>query len=68
MPEEIERTRELLEQAYDLAQKSRELRAQVKELAKKAAHIREASRRVRDDLGQNGKNRHVKLIGSIFPR
>lgn len=53
MSEETERTRELVEQAYGLAQRSRTLRVQVTELAKKAARIREASRKVRDNRNRS---------------
>lgn len=61
MSEETERTRELVEQAYGLAQRSRTLRVQVTELAKKAARIREASRKVRDNRNGN----HKSARGSI---
>lgn len=56
MSEEMDRSKELLEEAYGLAQRSRALRLQVKELAKKAARLREARKNVQDDLDRNSKN------------
>ena len=56
MSEETDRTKELVEQAYGLAQRSRSLRLRVKQLAKKAAKLRRASKKVRDDLDRNGGN------------
>ena len=53
MSEETERTRELVEQAYGLAQRSRALRTQVTELTRKAARIRDASKKVRYDRTRN---------------
>ena len=43
-----------MEAAYDLAQRSRTLRVHINELARKAAHLREASKKVRNDLDRNG--------------
>ena len=56
MSEETERTKELVEAAYGLAQRSRTLRAQVNELNQKAARIRRAGKKVRDELNRNGRN------------
>jgi hypothetical protein len=56
MSEETDRTKELVEQADGLAQRSRSLRLRVKQLAKKAAKLRRASKKVREDLDRNGGN------------
>lgn len=56
MSEETDRSKELLEEAYGLAQRSRTLRLQVKELAKKAEQLREAKKKVQDDIDRNGRN------------
>ena len=56
MSKETERTKELVRDAYDLAQRSRVLRAQVRKLAKKAVVLRQASKKVRDDLDRNDRN------------
>jgi len=50
MSEETDRAKELVEEAYGLAQRSRTLRLQVKQLARKAARLREAKKKVRDGL------------------
>jgi len=54
MSEQTDRAKELVEEAYGLAQRSRTLRLQVKKLAKKAARLREAKKKVQDGLGRNG--------------
>ena len=54
MSEETEKTKKLVEAAYDLAQRSKTLHLQVNELAQKAARIRQASKKVRDGLDRNG--------------
>lgn len=53
MSEETDRTKELVEEAYGLAQRSRTLRLQVKKLAKKVARLREAKKKIRDGLNRN---------------
>lgn len=53
MSEETDRAKELLKEAYGLAQRSRTLRLQVRELAKKAARLREAKKKVRAGLARN---------------
>lgn len=56
MSKETDRSKELLEEAYGLAQRSRTLRLQVKELAKKAERLREAKKKVQDDIDRNDRN------------
>lgn len=53
MSEETDRAKELVEEAYGLAQRSRTLRLQVKKLAKKVARLREAKKKIRDGLNRN---------------
>jgi len=55
MSVDTERTKELVEEAYELAQRSRSLRDEVCELSKKATRLREASKKVREDLDRNAK-------------
>ena len=57
MLEERERTKELVGEAYELAERSKALRAQIVELTRKSARIREATKKLRDDLDRNGKKK-----------
>ena len=57
MSKETDRAKELVKEAYGLAQRSRILRLQVKKLAKKAARLREAKKKVREGLYRHGKIR-----------
>ena len=52
---ESKRTKELVREAEELAQRSKALRTQVKKLVKKAVSIRKASKEVRNNLERKGK-------------
>jgi hypothetical protein len=58
MSDQTERTKELEETAFDLVYRSSILRDEGKKLSGKATHLREASKKIRDEVGRNAWKRN----------